>query len=391
MNKKFLDITDYLEGKPHTDLPSLLEQHNFDAVLVLNPREVTFEIECNTQLEKFNHLCNLIPRLKELEFYAIGNGSSAFRNKSIDVGYFPQWCLNWQFEYEEWASERFDKVLADKWTPSTKGLFLIGKARWANRQALIDAMFRNNLFDTDTMLWSYFPPGKGVRLDDDLNEVYNQCKKDFAFTPHDLLGIAKTLDDLDYDLTQFVPVEPGDQTGLYFNGYPYKPAIFEQTGFSIIGESYYENNQRSSDMGYLLSEKYWKAIRNKHPVLLNAPLGAYQYLNQLGLETFEDDFGLENPDVMCSLDPNHSSWDHEKFVAEFGKAVRTFRDNVEKNKDAINEKVMHNYNQAEILYQQQLSELESFSGTVYWRDRIHDMQDMLESFNYPYFGFKEVK
>lgn len=392
MERIYIDITQYLGGTESLqEILDQIQKHSINSFMICMPREMILCHSLDEYRKHFQKLCEASPDYKNFPLLIVGCGGSVFEvdklseHQELLVG---QWALLWQMYYEKNVVERLNTNPCNQsWNASHKGLLMIGKARWPNRLATIDVLLRHNMFDQNILEWSYYPVGKETRIHKELIQSYKSIQDDMSFSLEDLDGLARTLEHLEnFELSELVP-QGTSTSGLYFNGYPYNTNIYAKTGYTLLPESYFENHGLKKGMTPLLSEKYFRAVRNKHPALIVGGLvGMYDEIEKLGFYSFREEIGAD-VDVLCNLDPGTSEWNHTKYVKEFKLAVDNLTKQIQTKPEPIAEKLEHNYNRCDELYKEYTKLISNWCGRVLSNQHMDDLQTYLfNNVHMPYDG-----
>lgn len=197
---------------------------------------------------------------------------------------------------------------------SGRFLFLMGKPYKENRLPFLYELYKNNLLKyCDYSFYydlGYADKTRAVMhfLSDD---EYNSFIKDTQ----------KTLDD----------ITPGIAFDFFnYEGLPVDPNLYKNTAFSVVSESTYNR-----DNFHFISEKTWRTIANKHMFISMAPKGYKDYLNNLGIRTF---------DYCLKYNKNHfDNYDINNLNHLTVKNVKFLLKNIQKYKNQIINDINHNY------------------------------------------------
>lgn len=157
-----------------------------------------------------------------------------------------------------------------------KGLFLIGKGEKLHRIGLLKLFYETN--NLDKILWSFKSSESSLKI------MKDNFFKDYTDEHYqDFLKIC--INDIDSMLDSSCVQEGFPFGGI---GFPYDVSIYEQTGFSVISETWVNYDHA------FVSEKTWRAVANSHPFVLVGPVNNFNWLNQNGFETFTRFFPISN-------------------------------------------------------------------------------------------------
>lgn len=115
-------------------------------------------------------------------------------------------------------------------------------------------------------------------------------------------------------------------------GWPFDPEIFKNSSISYVCETY---DIDKGNFSYLVTEKFYRSIINKHPFVVQASPGQLHSVKSLGFETFSSIID-ESYNEYQALDYAHV----EKTVL----AAKDFLSKLPSNTDKIQEIVDYNYN-----------------------------------------------
>jgi len=138
-----------------------------------------------------------------------------------------------------------------------------------------------------------------------------------------LLGPADSVSKL-HDTNEGCTAEDG--------GWPFDPLIFKNSSISYVCETY---DIDKGNFPYLVTEKFYRSIINKHPFVVQASSGQLNTVKSLGFETFSSIID-ESYNEYYDLDYSHV----EKTVL----AAKDFLFKLPNNIDRIQEIVDYNYN-----------------------------------------------
>jgi hypothetical protein len=115
-------------------------------------------------------------------------------------------------------------------------------------------------------------------------------------------------------------------------GWPFDPAIFKNSSISYVCETY---DIDKGNIPYLVTEKFYRSIINKHPFVIQAVPGQLKTVKSLGFETFSSIID-ESYNEYEILDYSHV----EKTVL----AAKDFLSKLPNNTEKVQEIVDYNYN-----------------------------------------------
>lgn len=104
--------------------------------------------------------------------------------------------------------------------------------------------------------------------------------------------------DIDFYNTIINYLGPADHTriceiqNIADNGFPFNPDIFKRSSVSLVSETfdvYYDSdgNSRCTEP-YLITEKFYRTIANRHPFVIQGSSGMVDTIRQYGYQTFSD-------------------------------------------------------------------------------------------------------
>ena len=159
---------------------------------------------------------------------------------------------------------------------SHKALYLMGKGEKFHRIGILKMFYESN--NLDKLHWSFKNPNSVVKI---IREKFFKYYDDEHFT--DFLRTCTR--EIDSQLDPGAVVEGSSFSGL---GFPYDISVYEQTGFSIISESWVNLPY------HFITEKTWRTIANSHPFVLVAQRHNFEWLSNNGYETFTRYFPIPN-------------------------------------------------------------------------------------------------
>jgi hypothetical protein len=151
---------------------------------------------------------------------------------------------------------------------ATKFLYLPGKPYKIHRIRPLLYLYHQGLLN-DNCEWSLCLPesikNMAYQYVPELNqEEYNV----FAS------AVTKSLDNINVTL---------QSDSYHYNGFPIDFSLYSSTKCSLISETYFNEPSRSR----FITEKTWRTISNKHPFVLLGQKEMYDYLESLGIDTFQ--------------------------------------------------------------------------------------------------------
>ena len=163
-------------------------------------------------------------------------------------------------------------------------------------------------------------------------------------SPEDILNMMKLhpeYDDINFYNKIITCLGPADSVSIIqetnegltatAGGWPFDPAIFKNSSISYVCETY---DIDKGNFPYLLTEKTYRAIINKHPFVIQSSPGQLNSVKSLGYETFSSIID-ETYNEYTALDYSHV----EKTVL----AAKDFVHKLPNNLDKVQEIVDYNY------------------------------------------------
>jgi hypothetical protein len=164
-------------------------------------------------------------------------------------------------QYEE--ATRFNNTIN---LDSSKFLYLMGKPYKENRLPFLYQLYRNKLLKHCDYSFYY-------------NEEYAEITRNIMYFLSDnkydnfIKDTKKILDTIDFSF---------DVGFFHYYGLPTDPNLYKNTSFSVISETETDVNNF-----YFISEKTWRTIANKHMFVSMAHKGYKDFLNNIGISTFD--------------------------------------------------------------------------------------------------------
>jgi hypothetical protein len=197
---------------------------------------------------------------------------------------------------------------------SNRFLFLMGKPYKQNRLPFLYELYKNDLLKHCDYSF-YYSPGYAAKTRNVMNFLSNKEYDSFVKKTQ------KVLDDI--------------TTGIAFdffnyNGLPIDPNLYKNTTFSVVSESTFDK-----DNFHFISEKTWRTIANKHMFISMSPKGYKDYLNNIGIQTF--DYCLKH------TKEDFDFYDYDKLNRLTVENVKFLLKNIKKHKNRIIKDINHNY------------------------------------------------
>ena len=153
-------------------------------------------------------------------------------------------------------------------TNATKFLFLPGKPYKIHRIRPLLYLYHQGLLN-DNCEWS-------LCLSDSIKHLVYQYVPELNQDEYKtfISAVTKSLDNINVTL---------QSDSYHYLGFPIDFSLFSTTKCSLISETYFNEPQRSR----FITEKTWRTISNKHPFVLLGQKEMYDYLESLGIDTFQ--------------------------------------------------------------------------------------------------------
>jgi hypothetical protein len=226
-----------------------------------------------------------------------------------------------------------DKTLSAWHHSAERFLFLGGQPARPNRIGLLKKFYDLSLLDSAE--WSFFPPWEENDKRDCRNLLSDVPDEEYELF---LKRCARSIDKKYDNAKNYAKVKGQDllKESLDQSEWLKDPAyidskIYNSTSFSVISEG---NAWPPATDFRFLTEKFWRAVANKHPFIFSGYIEQYQYIKELGLKTFEEylpipDYGfIENEEDRLNA--------VVKNTEGFLKNYKNFVDQIQKDVD-------HNY------------------------------------------------
>jgi hypothetical protein len=245
----------------YLDMAYIKDRSPYTTVLLLHSFEnLKIDHYSRFAIEAFRHVLETL----NLKYYFLIDGTQehSFIN---DRNIIP---LSWGMFYSYYQLQYSKHPVVENYNPSSyKGLFLMGKAEKLHRIGVLKAFYESNKLDT--IEWSFANPDHVVKQlhAEFFSEYSDDQYQDFLRT---------CVRRLDYDPEYILP----DSCFAYM-GFPFNHELYQTTGFSIISETWI-NDQNAS----IITEKTFRAITNKHPFVLLGSRAATEKLERMGLRTY---------------------------------------------------------------------------------------------------------
>jgi hypothetical protein len=151
---------------------------------------------------------------------------------------------------------------------ATKFLYLPGKPYKVHRIRPLLYLYHRGLLN-DSCEWS-------LRLPETMRDMVYQYVPELNQDEYNVFAsaIVKSLDNI------YVTLQPNS---YHYNGFPIDFSLYSATKCSLISETYFNDKLKSK----FITEKTWRTISNKHPFVLIGQKEMYDYLESLGIDTFQ--------------------------------------------------------------------------------------------------------
>lgn len=160
----------------------------------------------------------------------------------------------------------------------------------------------------------------------------------------DIEGMMRThpeYNDIDYYNKIIQHLGPADNADIIVtnegitasDGWPFDSTIFERSSVTYVCETY-DVDKHFGSSPYLVTEKFYRAIVNKHPFIVQANPGQLDSIKRLGYKTFDSIIDETYNDY---TEPN---WKH---VEPAVKAVKDLIEKIPYNVEQVQEIVNYNY------------------------------------------------
>jgi hypothetical protein len=197
---------------------------------------------------------------------------------------------------------------------SNKFLFLMGKPYKQNRLPFLYELYKNDLLKYCDYSF-YYSSG-----------YFDKTRKIMSFLSDDEYNqfIEKTQKTLDN-------INPGIAYDFFnYEGLPVDPNLYKNTAFSVVSESTFDK-----DNFHFISEKTWRTIANRHMFISMSPKNYKDYLNNLGIRTFDYCLKYKKEDF--------NLYDIEELNRMTAENVKFLLENIKIYKDKIKRDIEFNY------------------------------------------------
>ena len=211
---------------------------------------------------------------------------------------------------------------------SNKSLLLTGKSNKIHRIGLVYELYKKRIL-RDNFIWSLFVIDGPVK--DECYKIIQQL--DDTITPKKFKQfLSYTNSSAEEDGIDFII---GPENHTFYSGFPYDESLFSSTNFSIISESYFDNNRNGANNSNrpFITEKTWKAIVNNHPFMIAGVPGTNNLLNEYGFITF---------DAYIKYPYEYGS--NKQRLLNIIKNIEYFQQHCNENRHNINADINHNIN-----------------------------------------------
>jgi hypothetical protein len=151
---------------------------------------------------------------------------------------------------------------------ATKFLYLPGKPYKIHRIRPLLYLYQQGLLN-DNCEWS-------LCLPESIKPIVYQYVPELNQDEYGVFAsaVTKSLDNINVAL---------GSDSYHYNGFPIDFSLYSATKCSLISETYFNEPLRSR----FITEKTWRTISNKHPFVLLGQKEMYDYLESLGIDTFQ--------------------------------------------------------------------------------------------------------
>jgi hypothetical protein len=151
---------------------------------------------------------------------------------------------------------------------ATKLLYLPGKPYKIHRIRPLLYLYHQGLLN-DSCEWS-------LSLPESLKPMVYQYVSELNQDEYNVFvsAVIKSLDNIN------VTLQPDS---YHYNGFPIDVSLYSATKCSLISETYFNDPTKAK----FITEKTWRTISNKHPFVLIGQKEMYDYLESLGIDTFQ--------------------------------------------------------------------------------------------------------
>ena len=204
-----------------------------------------------------------------------------------------------------------------------KFLYLMGKPYKQHRIGLLHQLFKHRLLENCDWSFSYNSSWDGM-LREALPLMSEQEYQSFVNRAE------RTLDEISTIITDEV---------YYYSGFPTDSQLYANTSFSVISET-------NCDVKYwstFTTEKTWRTISNHHAFVMIAYKKTYDYLESIGIDTFQ--YALKHTKEAMHHDQDVHSLNKltaenvEYFLAGIDKNSERIRESIENNKKVYEQRV----------------------------------------------------
>lgn len=243
---------------------------------------------------------------------------------NVDIQFVPYWLL-----WTHLAHVYLNQASKHSNTVSDKFLYMPGKIDKLPRIGVLQAMHRNNWFDTNTAKWSLVTPA-GIGYRDRVTQLLQHWSSQSGLSIEQLSSYDR---ELDYNLDLH-----HNQHDFHLTGVPYDVSIYDSVGFTIVTETEWStlHSLHLDDVDWL-TEKTYRSIYNCVP-MINICSGN-NTLKKLGFYTFEDLYGVD--DFGAEYIDNHLL-DPAQFHNRLTTAVECMQSGTTEHSAEIHRRVTHN-------------------------------------------------
>lgn len=274
-------------------------------------------------------ISHLVEAIKEIKKYTLSLGFKHF--KLILMPPYKQYSQELK-DFEIYWYDYLAKIthnayisrperLSTRWNyQSRKILVITGIPHRYNRIRLLYKLYKEQMLDDKTCLWSFFKPFS--------DESWKECRR-----------FLNEINDKDFDKFMAYAVRTLDHVKIVgakfaaqtiIEDFSLPIELYSDTCLSIVPEAHCYPDQPKYD----ISERTWRVIINRHPFLIAGTQGNTDYLKSLGYKTFEEYFPLRYDDTD----------DLERTLDNILYNTKYFLSNIHIHHKEIEQDVEHNYN-----------------------------------------------
>lgn len=226
-----------------------------------------------------------------------------------------------------------------EWNPKKEVLYIPGKMDKSNRYVMFEILAKYSGIFQDAKY--------SMILNKSTQSKYLEIfagNMDFQFTGFEnLQEIIELQNNLDIELHK-----SQNHLTFHYTGWPYDVNLYKDTGWSIVCETSSPEYDMINIHNAWLTEKTFRPIINKHPMIFADDFATLHYLKKLGYKTYEFLYAeyVELFDWICR-GANLASRETQIYYKEkIGKCLREMQNKITdtKNYEKIKDITEHNYN-----------------------------------------------